>query len=436
MIELGLILSILYFCIFLIVINKISFFNDDVIPKKWFLGVFGFKILFSVLLTLIYTYYYTDRSTSDIYKYFDDSKIMFDALKTKPVDFFKMLFGFDNDSEYFDKTYYTNMRFWYRSYDSTMFSDSHIIIRFNALLRCISFGNIYVHNVFINFISLLGLTALFKFFKPFFENRTKALFYAIFLIPSVLFWGSGLLKESFIFFGLGFLLLTIQQLFIYFKWYYLPLILLSFIFLLYTKFYVLVALLIPLLSYIIYQKSKSKNVVVSTLLTIGILFVLAIVGWLAKDFNPFELIINKHLEFQRFNTKLPSNSSFVIPILSDWWSVIKYSPTAWINTFVRPYLWESKSPFVLISSLENMMFIGLLILAILYPNRKNVNWYYVVFCLSFVLVLFSIIGLTVPIFGALVRYKVPGLPFLAIALLFLIDIDSLKTKFIFLKKIL
>lgn len=417
-------------------IHKAHFFNDEVIPKKWFLGIFALKVCFSVMLTLIYTYYYTDRNTSDIYKYFDGSKIMFDALKTNPIDFFKMLFGLDNDSAYFDKTYYTKMRFWYRSFDSTMFSDSHVIIRFNALLRCFSFGNIYTHNLVINFISLLGLTALFRFFKPFFEDKTKVLFYGIFLIPSVLFWGSGLLKESFILFGLGFLLLSIQQLFFQFKWYQLPLMVLSIIFLLYTKFYVLIALLIPLLSYVIYQRVALKKVLLSYLFSIGILVVFALIGWLVKDFNPFDLIVSKHQEFYRFNKIYPSNSSFEMPYLIDWWSVIRHTPNAWLNTFIRPYLWESKSPFVLISALENLLFIGLLILAFLYPNKRSVNWFYVLFSLSFVLVLFSIIGLTVPIFGALVRYKVPGLPFLAVALLLLIDFDTLKAKFTFLKKIL
>ncbi|MBE7442325.1 MAG: hypothetical protein HS119_07730 [Flavobacteriales bacterium] len=400
------------------------------------MGVFVLKILFGIFLTLIYTYYYTDRSTSDIYKYFDDSKIMFDALKTNLADFLKMLFGLDFDKEYFDKNYYTNMNFWYRKYESNMFSDSHIIIRFNAFVRLFSMGNIYVHNVFINFISLLGLTALFKFFKPFFTAKTRVLFYAIFLIPSVLFWGSGLLKESFILFGLGFILLSLQQLFIHFKWYYLFLIVLSFIILLYTKYYVLAALILPLSSYLIYNKIMRNKLIISYLFAFILLLSLAFIAWISKGVNPFDLIVSKHQEFFRFNTIYPSNSSFKMPYLIDWWSVIKHAPNAWVNTLIRPYLWESKSPFVLISSLENLIFIGLLILAMLFPNRKNVNWFYVVFCLSFVMVLFSIIGLTIPIFGALVRYKVPGLPFLAIALLFLIDTDLLKTKFTFLKKII
>ncbi|MBV6485197.1 MAG: hypothetical protein KFKLKKLM_01750 [Flavobacteriales bacterium] len=400
------------------------------------MGVFVLKILFGIFLTLIYTYYYTDRSTSDIYKYFDDSKIMFDALKTNLADFLKMLFGLDFDKEYFDKNYYTNMNFWYRKYESNMFSDSHIIIRFNAFVRLFSMGNIYVHNVFINFISLLGLTALFKFFKPFFIDKIRVLFYAIFLIPSVLFWGSGLLKESFILFGLGFLLLSLQQLFIHFKWYYLIIILLSFIILLYTKYYVLAALILPLSSYLIYNKIMRNKLIISYLFAFILLLSLAFIAWISKGVNPFDLIVSKHQEFFRFNTIYPSNSSFKMPFLIDWWSVIKHTPNAWVNTLIRPYLWESKSPFVLISALENLLFIGLLFLAILFPNRKNVNWFYVVFCLSFVMMLFSIIGLTIPIFGALVRYKVPGLPFLAIAFLFLIDTDLLKTKFTFLKKII
>lgn len=398
------------------------------------MGVFVLKILFGIFLTLIYTYYYTDRSTSDIYKYFDDSKIMFDALKTNLADFLKMLLGLDFDKEYFDKNYYTHMNFWYRKYESNMFSDSHIIIRFNAFVRLFSMGNIYVHNVFINFISLLGLTALFKFFKPFFIDKIRVLFYAIFLIPSVLFWGSGLLKESFILFGLGFLLLSIQQLFVQLKWYHLPLFILSFICLLYTKYYVLVALVFPLISYLFYKKITVQKLFLSYFISLTIILFSAILVWVIKDFNPFELMINKYLEFQDF--KSLSNSSFEIPYLIDWWSVIKHTPNAWLNTFVRPFLWEGKSPFVLISALENLLFIGLLALAFLYPNKRNVNWFYILFSLSFVLVLFSIIGLTVPIFGALVRYKVPGLPFLAVTLLLLIDLDSLKAKFTFLKKIL
>ena len=362
---------------------------------------------------------------------------MFDALKNHPTDYFKMLFGVDNDSLYFDETYYKKMIFWYRVYNSNLFSDSHIIIRFNAFIRLFSFGHIYVHNVFINFISLLGLMALFRFFKPLFIQNTKVLFYTLFLIPSVLFWGSGLLKEGLILFGLGFLLLSIQQLFIKLKWYHLPLISASIVVLLYSKLYVIAALSLPLLGYFYYTKlSKNKPVLsyVYALLTITILLVSL---WVTNHkFNPVGIMVEKQHEFIRYITYFPTNSSFEIPKLSNGLSIFKYTPNAWVNTFIRPYLWESKSPFVLLSSLENLLFIGLFMVALFFPNKKREHLFYVIFCLSFVFILFTIIGLMIPIFGALVRYKVPALPFLAIALLLLIDFSKLTTKYPFLKKFL
>lgn len=433
----GIILTILYFSIFCYVILKANFFKDDELSTKWFLSAFALKFLFSVILTLIYTYYYTDRSTSDIYKYFDDSKILFDALKTKPLDYVKMMCGIDNNTAYFNETYYNKMYFWYRAFNSNLFSDSHIIIRFNAFVRLFSFGNFYVHNVFINFISLLGLTAIFKFFKPFFKNNSKVLFYAIFLIPSVLFWGSGLLKEGLILFGLGFLLLSVQQLFVKIKWYYFLLIIISVVILLYTKLYVLAALSIPILAYIIHKKLLPTKPLLSYLYsTIGLsAFVTAIVLF-TKKYSPFDIIIDKHSEFMRYVQHVPTNSSFDLPQLTNWFSIIKYTPNAWLNTFIRPYLWESYSPFVLMSSLENLLFIGLLALVFIFPKRDKKLVFQILFCLIFVFTLFTIIGLMIPIFGALVRYKVPALPFLAIALLMLIDVEKIKVKYPFLNKFL
>jgi len=48
------------------------------------------------------------------------------------------------------------------------------------------------------------------------------------------------------------------------------------------------------------------------------------------------------------------------------------------------------------------------------------------FCLSFVIVLYAIMGLSTPILGNLVRYRIPALPFFFIALLLLSDLERLK----------
>ena len=50
--------------------------------------------------------------------------------------------------------------------------------------------------------------------------------------------------------------------------------------------------------------------------------------------------------------------------------------------------------------------------------RKTLNkkqWDFIIFCVSFSIILFTVIGLTTPITGAIVRYKIPAIPFLFIA---------------------
>ena len=50
-------------------------------------------------LFLIYSYHYPYRQDADTFKYFDDSKYMYDAFWKNPGDYFKMLLGFDNDQK-------------------------------------------------------------------------------------------------------------------------------------------------------------------------------------------------------------------------------------------------------------------------------------------------------------------------------------------------
>ena len=126
-----------YASFFLFLISRMKFFECEGISRKTIQCVFILKIFFGFCLYLIYTYYYTDRSTADIYKYFDDSKVLFDALFIHPKDYFQMLFGIDNDAPYFD-VYYNQMNHWYREYDSNLYNDSHTIIRFNAAVRLLS----------------------------------------------------------------------------------------------------------------------------------------------------------------------------------------------------------------------------------------------------------------------------------------------------------
>jgi len=432
------ILSLFYFIIFCVLINKISLFKDSIIPNNWFIVVFGIKVIVSILLTLIYTYYYKNRDTADIFKYFDDSLAMFEALKTEPLDYLKMLFGIDNDHTYFTTKYYQYMNHWSRPYSSDLISDSHLIIRFNAFVRLFSFGHIQVHNVFINFVSLVGLTLLFKVFKAFLLKKEKALFYLVFLVPSVLFWGSGLLKESIILFGLGLILYSIFNIRIQFRFIYLLTITFGAILIIYTKFYILIALSIPILGYIINSYFKLKKIrigyLTATLLFIAVCYIASIVN---SQLDIIFQITNKQQSFSRFIAAVPTNSGFLIPELKDGYSIILNSPNALLNTFIRPFFWECNSLFVWLSLIENFFVISFMVLVIfLKKEMNNIQRNIFYFNLIFVLGLFLLIGLTTPVFGSIIRYKIPGLILLLISLLLLLDLEKIKVKHPILNKIL
>ncbi|MCB9364948.1 MAG: hypothetical protein H6587_10290 [Flavobacteriales bacterium] len=424
-------ITIFYFILFCFIINKLSFFDDEVITKKWFIAIFTIKVLVSIVLTLIYTYYYTDRSTADIFKYFDDSKIMFEAIKTNPLDFIKMLLGVANDNPYFNETYYDNMRFWYSQGSTNLFTDSHTIIRFNTIVQFFSFGYFNVHNVFINFVSLIGLTAIFKVVKPYFEHYKKILFYAVFLAPSVLFWGSGLLKESIIFLGVGMLLLNLKQLSVNFSWKSSLIIILSIVLISYTKLYILAALSPALLGYFFHTTVLKQKPILSYLLSSAIIILSSFLLLAASlKINPIQLIIAKQHDFIELMNQVENSSSFTFPIVQSTLDVILAIPNALITTFLRPFLWECNSPFMLMSAIENLDIITFFIIALFF-RKKKINYNLLLFCLSFVLFLYILTGLTVPNFGAIARYKVPALPFLLIAILSIIDIEKIKTKFKF-----
>src|SRR5688572_1753849 len=101
----GIPLTLAYIVLFTWLITRMKHFGSATPGKKVLVLFFFYKLVLGFALTLVYTWYYPDRHTADIYKYFDDSYHMTRALWEHPADFFKMLFGIGNDSPYFHDHY-------------------------------------------------------------------------------------------------------------------------------------------------------------------------------------------------------------------------------------------------------------------------------------------------------------------------------------------
>src|ERR1700739_2756303 len=76
-----------YLLLFTIIILKTNLFKLNGLSNKYALVAFYLKLLFGVALWYIYAYHYKNRYTSDIFKYFDDGKLMFNVIHTNTPEF-------------------------------------------------------------------------------------------------------------------------------------------------------------------------------------------------------------------------------------------------------------------------------------------------------------------------------------------------------------
>jgi hypothetical protein len=75
-----------------------------------------------------------------------------------------------------------------------------------------------------------------------------------------------------------------------------------------------------------------------------------------------------------------------------------------------------------------MLLVLVFAMALVYRNTLDVSQRsFLYFVLCFTLLLFAILGLTTPVTGAMVRYKIPALPFLCTGILMLLNQQKLPT---------
>jgi hypothetical protein len=297
---------VLVFCFF---IYRSAFFNVGEIKKRTFVFLFLLKIIAGTLVWATYTYYYTDRTLSDCFRYFDDATVIYNSLFDNPADYLKLVTGFDYNAADLEQ-YIAKIHSWHRQYNTdNLFNDNRTIVRFNAVIYLFSFGIFHVHTIFMCFVSLVGLTAIYKTLLKFPVEHKNILLISVFLFPSVLYWSSGVLKEGLVMLGIGIFTLSSINI-IYFKQYSRKTIiglLFSILLLLFCKIYVLLALTPSMLMLVVLRKKITTQPIWATGITI-LFFIL--IGFVMQftNANPFKIIADKQVIF----TNLARGGTYLI----------------------------------------------------------------------------------------------------------------------------
>lgn len=384
--------------------------------------VFNLKFLTGIFIWMVYTFYYKDIQNNDIHKFYNDALTLHEIRENNPTAFREiMVLG----KAYFEKgCSVCRLKNWNRNFDEAPFNENRTIIRLNALLMFVTFKTYFAHILFFCFISLIGwvlvVNSIAGFTNP--DNTLFAL--PVMLLPSVLFWASGVMKEPLLILGLGLLLYGLLTNHTTGK--KILLIAAGALVVLFSKFFVLVCLIPAAIAYLLFSGyNKPAYVAGKYAAVFAILLLLAFnIQHITARVNPLQMLVNKQTNSVKEAIYYKAGSRIDIPPLEPTAaSVLQTAPVGILNTLLRPYPTEAKNVMMLASAAENLLVVLLLVILLWHTNRQQVHHLnLVLFLLTFALAYFALIGMCTPVLGNLTRYRAPLLPVFLLA--FVINVQS------------
>ncbi len=406
------------------------------IYKFYIKGLF-LKLLGSLIFCLIYLYYYQGGDTTS---YFESSMAMAKLFYQSPSKYFEALFSPPSPeahSLFNDRTGYP----WsYLYFDSKTF----MVVKLTSVLTILTGRSYFLTSILLAYISYLGVWKIFVLFQSYVPEIKKNIAFAVLYFPSTLFWAGGVSKDTYTYTSTLLFVYSAHNFFIKKDRSYklLLLLLLSSWMIISIKPYIFLVLFPGGLLWIFYDKIvKLKSPFLSFFFFPILLFAVSLVSYfvltkLGDNMSKFS--IDNALEtaaITSYDLKQDyyGGSSFNIGDFDGTvGGMLKLFFPAVNAGLFRPYIWESKSLVLLIAGLENL-FLLVFVIYILFKTKITGVFQLIVknplllFCFIFTMLFAFMIGLTTSNFGALVRFKIPILPFL-VSSLFIVDYLMKKNK--------
>lgn len=298
----------------------------------------------------------------------------------------------------------------------------NVLIKLFSLFNIFSFGHYYVNVIFYAFLSLFGAVAIYRVMDHAFPGRKLIILLSTFLLPSFLYWSSGLHREGLIFTGISLVVYSIyfSQVQRKMGWKKGLMLLLGMLILLATRNFLLVLMMPALLAWILsyYWPKKNLTIFVSVYLLFGILFFNVRYVFPSLDFP--QAVVAKQQSFLKLkggNSNLP-----ITELEPSALSFIRNSPEALNLSSIRPYPKDVKHILSLAAAFEIDLLLLLFVVFLLLhrgPWRSPNNLVY--FCLFFSFTVLMAIGFSVNNLGAIVRYRSIILPLLIIPMAATLD---------------
>ncbi len=387
---------------------------------RFFYAGLGAKLVCSVLFGLLYKYYYQNGDTFII---FSDASSIAKILLQNPKKYFEILILGDFSGIPSDYLYFFGQ--------STTLLMSRILSVF--CLLCAS--NYWLVGIYLAVFSYIPVFLLANRLANIFPNAKNAAAIAFLGVPSVVFWSSGVCKETLL---LPFICVLVD---IFVKNIYtttpnpslkergvyltifkdILLTIFCFLIIWKLKYYYAGVLLICMLAFLlnmylehiflkkIYQKYPFLSYFMVVFLMFIIIFPTGFLHWNLQPYYFLKAIEQNH--DQIYNIK-PQDAIQFNNLKGNWSSLLENTPLAMFSGLFRIFLWESKTFLQALAGAENLLILGLFVASLVRWWQNGRYFSTLIFViLIYIVVLATMLALSSPNFGTLSRYKVGFVPF-------------------------
>jgi len=396
---------------------------------KYFILALSLKVFGGMMFALLTIFYYKG---GDSMGYYHGAICLSDEILSNPSSGIQILFSEFNPhlSMYLapaESAYFMNVN------DLDILTMIKITTVIN-LLGLFSYG---ATTVIFSAISFIGIWMAYSNLCKIYPRYSGYLMVSFFMVPSIIFWGSGVLKDTVTLSCMGWLIYTFSNIFILRRKVLLSILitLIASILIIRLKPYILYILLPSLL---IWGQSNLKNLIKGSFIRI-ILIPLIVISISISTFFVLKNIsigagkydvdkLQNTLEgFQSWhgylNNTLDQSGYSLGEIEFTPIGYLKVAPSAFNVTFFRPYLWEIRNIPTLIGAIESFLVLLFFLYLLLKLRTRFFNIIFknkdILFMMIFSMVFGIIVGVSSYNFGALSRYKMPA-QLLFVSALFLI----------------
>ncbi|MEO7561075.1 MAG: hypothetical protein ABIT07_00695 [Ferruginibacter sp.] len=367
------------------------------------MSLFIIKIAAGLAYGYISQHFYANGSDAWALNYYGNEE--YSLMLSKPKEFLMSIFK-PNEGEYFGNFFGSTASFWNSL-------KNNILIKIIAILNIFSKGNYYINSLFFNFFCFFGHIALYRVFLDLYPKCKRIVLLGCFLLPSTLYFSSGLNKDCVVFALLGafsyYLYFSLKN---HFTLKRISIIFFTSIGILLVRNYVIAALLPAAIALIICSRYKTNilKTYFSTYMLLGFLVFLIIL--LQPVLNPIQIISQKQQDF--FKLPVATSQMQTDTLTGGALNFILTAPMAINHAFVRPYIGEFSSVFYSLASAEVLFYLVLFLVMLIYYKSTGAYNPFVVFGILSAVMLFIFIGYIVPNAGSLIRYRSIYLPLIII----------------------